>query len=660
MGSLPKPIRKVIKIEIAFMLIMLLILNPGGGSFASSIDSQEFFTYHIKDVLDHYSGKKDGHDNLYLATGTYEEQLGGGLFGVAKGKNLIVVQMESMQNMVIGRDYNGQAITPELNGIISSPGTMYFDNFYSQIGSGNTSDAEFAANNSIMGSMESYTYQLYQNNYFKGLPWILKEAGYGTYVMHGYKKMFWNRENMYPALGFDKFFGDDYFKSDNIEGIGGGNIVGISDHAFFEQATDCMAGLPQPFYSMLITLSSHNPFRLPDSLKEIDIKPEDDNLFGAYVNSVHYADKCIGEFMELLKEKGLYDNSVVVFYGDHFAMVKGDKAVDDSVSNWLGTDYRYDTMMNVPLIIHIPGLETNATYENSGGQLDIMPTLAYLLGIEKLDTIYLGQNLFTGADSTVAVQVHMLKGSYIKGDQVFEISRDGIFENSKAWNRKTGEETGLSGCAEISAEAKNVIDLSQFYLNNDVLRLALTQGKDIGEIKAIAAGVKAKLPVKMDSAYIKRGDESAMADFYGSMLADKGKYALLMSDDIVSLLTDMESEYSGKSQVKGIGDTDEAALSGFIDVRNRIIPAVTENDSFTKAGYLGYDNVMFAPDADSVPAWKMNELIDLNNPCGVVLPNSYFISHSNIWAGCKVPVYIYDVNASGGSGTSQVYRRPWN
>jgi len=105
-------------------------------------------------------------------------------------------------------------------------------------------------------------------------------------------------------------------------------------------------------------------------------------------------------------------------------------------------------------------------YENSGGQLDLMPTLAYLLGIEKLDTIYLGQNLFAGEDSTVAIQLHMLKGSYIKGDQVFEISRDGIFANSKAWNRRTGEAILSADRALNSQEAKLIIELSLFYLKH--------------------------------------------------------------------------------------------------------------------------------------------------------------------------------------------------
>ena len=657
MGSLPKPIKKVIIVDIVVIMLILLTINPTGSAVATSISNQEFFTFHIRDAIEYFSERKQNLDDFYLATGKYEEQLGGELFGAAKGRNLIVVQIESMQNMVIGKDYYGQEITPNLNKIIRKPGTVYFSNFYSQIGSGTTSDAEFAANNSIMGSMESYTYQLYKDNYFRGLPYILKDAGYRSYALHGYKKMFWNREAIYPVLGFEKYYSSDDFISDNIEGIGGGNIVGISDSAFFKQSADYLETLPQPFYSFLITLSCHNPFRLPDFLREIEIKPEDDNLMGHYLNAVHYSDLCIGEFIEYLKEKNLYKNSVIVFYGDHFGIVKGDRQVDESVAAWLGHEYTLDTMMNVPLIIHIPGLKINAVYENSGGQLDIMPTLAYLLGIEKLDTVYLGQNLFTGDDSIVAVQIHMLKGSYIKGDIVFEISRDGIFENSKAWNMKTGAEVSIDGRAPDSKKARDIVDLSLFYLTNDILRLAIEQGKSMPEIKVMLEGKKAELPDKMEAVYIKEADDKAFSDLYKSMLSDKSKNVLLMSDDMYALLDYFEREYSGKSKIKGLGSTNEIMHEEFNGVRSRIIPAVTTKDNYTKVEYLGYDRIMFAPEESGFSVAEINEWLALYNPCGVVLSKGYWLKRMNLWSGSSIPVYVYDTNVPMGADSMPVSRK---
>ena len=642
MGSLPKPIRKIIKIEILLLLSLLIAFNPASSPFLSQVNSQEFFTYHTKDVFEYFSEGKKGADDFYLATGTYEENIGGELFGAAKGRNLILVQLESVQNMVVCRDYFGQEITPALNELIRSPGTIYFNNFYYQIGAGNTSDAEFAVNNSIMASMESYTNQIYENNYFKGLPWILKEHGYRSYVLHGYKKEFWNRQKVYPAYGFERYYSADDFINDNIEGIGGGNIAGISDSAFYDQATDYMAKLPRPFYSLLISLSCHNPFLLPESLRGIEIKPRDDNIVGNYINSVHYTDRCVGELMDHLKAKGLYDDSVIVIYGDHFGLSKADRRVDADVSNWLGEPYRYDIMMNVPLIIHIPGTGVNAVYENSGGQLDLMPTLLYLLGIEALDTIYFGQNLLTGEDSVVAVQLHMLKGSYIKGDEVFEISRDGIFKNSTAWNRKTGEAIGIEGCAFYSGKAKEVIELSRFYLENDVLRLALEKGLNEDEIARATAGKETDIPDVIERRYIEAGDIAAIGEFFDHMNDDKKKHTLLMSDDIVALLEKLDAYYSGKPQGVGLASIDKKANADFISVRNRIIPAVTVGDICTKAEYLGYSKIMAALPEGDAPDAALKELIESNNLCGIAISRETWLARSNVFAGSKIPIYIYD------------------
>ena len=658
MGSLPKPIKNVLKIDAAIVIAVFIALNSLGSPFFMSINNQEFFSYHTRDVFEYFTKEKQDAGEFYLATGTYESQTGGELFGIAKGRNLIILQLESMQNLVVCRDYFGQEITPVLNGLIRSPGTVYFNNFYSQIGAGNTSDAEFAVNNSIMASTESYTYQLYQNNYFKGLPWILRERGYHAYVLHGYKKKFWNRESMYPALGFERFFSDDDFINDNIEGIGGGNIVGISDHAFYEQAVDFMEEFPRPFYSFLITLSTHHSFKLPDYLREIEIRPEEDNIVGDYINSAHYADKCIGEFIGLLKEKGIYDNSMFVIYGDHFGLSKADSRIDTTLPGWLGAPYRYDVMMNIPLIIHIPGADINAVYENSGGQIDLMPTIAYLLGLEDLDTLYFGQNLFTGEDSVVAVQMHMLKGSYIKGDQVFEISRDGVFANSRAWNRRTGEEMGIEGCAENSEKARSIIETSLFYLNNDVLRLALERGMDIGEINELIAGNKAALPDMMEGTYIESDDMDSIDEFYSSMINDKEKYILLKSDDIDALLQKIEVEYSGKSKVKGIGSTDKSVNAEFLNVRSRIVPAVSANDSFTKIEYLGYDKIMLDAGEDAVLCEQFIELIKAGKPSGIAVTKDNWRVNMNIWAGSQIPVYLYDKNVPIGSRIMQVYRKP--
>lgn len=654
MGSLPKEIKNAIKAAVIWMLVLFIVLNPCNSSFIMSINSQEFMTYHIKDMIEGLSedGSRDNQE-YYIATGTYENQKNGALFGIAKDKNLILIQVESLQNMVIGSEYNEQEITPNLNNLIKEQGTIYFDNFYQQIGSGNTSDAEFAINNSLMGSIESFTYQLYENNYLKGLPWILKEEGYNTVVMHGYEKTFWNRENMYPIEGFDTFINSEILISDHIEGIGGGNIVGISDKAFFQQASEYLEVLDakdEPFYSFLITLSSHNPFRLPESLRGLELRPEDEgNIFGNYMNSIHYADQCLGEFLTSLKDNGLYDNSIIAIYGDHFGLTKSDVKIAEKVTEFLGYDYDFDVMLNIPLFIHLPESDMNETISISGGQLDFMPTISYLLGIEELNTIYLGQNLLTADSGFVAGQTHLLKGSFIMDEVVFEISRDGVFENSRAFHRRTREKIDILPYKDDYKRAKQVVELSSFYLKNDILRHTLLKGKTIEDILT-EIGTNRRIPTKIGMIQITADKEDQrgflIPAFVTWMKANPKETILVEMDDMLEGLQRFEEEYSGTSGKPGfIRYVNYTLNSEYLNIKKRMIPVVKVMDDYTKIEYLGYNDILFMPDLSKYTRKQIADFVTINKPCAIAIPKDKVTSEFQYILDMGRLVYTYDVDS---------------
>lgn len=620
--SLPKQIKKLYKLLILILITALVIENPLGSAFVTSLTSQEFFLTHIKDIADYFDTSEEKSE-YYLSTGTYEKQKDGELFGIAEGRNLIMVQMESMQAMMLHQDYFGQEITPFLSSLTSETGTIYFDNFYSQLGAGNTSDAEFVSNNSIIGSIESYTYQLYQDNYFRGLPWILKDLGYNTNVFHGYNKAFWNRENVYPTLGFDTYYGEPDFVNDNIEGIGAGNIVGISDSAFLKQSVEYMKELEQPFYSFVITLSTHNPFGLPEYLQEIELREEEENIVGRYIQSANYSDRCLEEFFEELKESGIYDNSIIVLYGDHFGLTRADNAITDVVSNWRGVPYTYDEMMRVPLIIHIPGYEENKVIGISGGQWDIMPTVAYLLGVEELDTLYLGQNLLMAESGFVAFQMHMLKGSFVMDDVVFEMSRDGVFENSSVKNRITGEKLNPADYYDEYLKAIEKIELAVFYLENDVLRLAIEEGKSIEQINAEIFGSE-KSEQFLNGYDVQAADIVGIEEIYNEIVnnakADSSYYAALSSDDILGLLGYIQQTYSGKSGGTGaILSVDESINENYMLFRQHVYPVAVELGTVTKIDNLGYDNVLLKPEFEKMSLRDMNTFVSDHHISGIVV-----------------------------------------
>lgn len=477
-------LRKSKKPVTALLILMLIVFNITNNYFITSLSNQEIYSYHIKDIVNKLSGNSVNGSNsgyMYSVTDTYSTEKNGPLFGVAKGRNLIVIQIESLQNLVLNKTYNGQEITPNLNQIING-NTIYFDHYYQQIGSGNTSDAEFATNNSIYGTLSSYTYKLYADNYFKGLPKLLKEQGYETAVYHAHEdRNFWNRENAYKSIGFDTFRGGiggtDKGEYNMTEWMG----WGLTDSEFFKQTVPYIKEMSQPFYSFVITLSNHHPFEMLDKYRFIKLKPEDKGtIFGNYLNSAAYTDYAIGQFIQELKDAGLYDNSVIAFYGDHLGLPKSDDGIYKSVSRFLGKDYDFDTMMNIPLIITVPGADKDIhqTVSTTGGQMDFLPTIAYLMGFDSLDTVYLGHNLLTEKSGFVAEQTYMTKGSFFQDDIVYEMSRDGVFENGRAWNQKTGKPVPVKDCYDGYMKSMGIVNTCEYILKNDVLRKIYKENQD--------------------------------------------------------------------------------------------------------------------------------------------------------------------------------------
>jgi len=126
-------------------------------------------------------------------------------FGVAAGRNVIYIQIESMENAVINKTISGQEITPNLNALAKSG--LYFNNYYSEVGPGNTADAEFVTMNSLYALPDDVAFIDYAKNTYKALPQLLVNNGYKTYSMHGDVPTFWKRSNIYPSLGYQKAYG---------------------------------------------------------------------------------------------------------------------------------------------------------------------------------------------------------------------------------------------------------------------------------------------------------------------------------------------------------------------------------------------------------------------------------------------------------------------
>ncbi|WOO39176.1 LTA synthase family protein [Anaerocolumna sp. AGMB13020] len=461
--------RELKYLAISFVgLFLLLVVNPFDSKAIDKVNSVEFFSNHVNDIYnaiaDNIVTEEVPEEQVLDTVKEVTPQVSGLKYkNIGEGKNLIVLQVEALQNFVIGAQYNGQVITPNLNAFLQKD-TLYYDRYYTNIGKGNTADAEFSTLNSLYPVIDRECYTLYQNNTFNGLPWLLRDKGYDTLAIHGYKGEFWNREAAYPGQGFENFYSMEDLDQSDIIGLG------ISDKSMFRQAADILSKEEKPFFSFIISLTSHHPFVIEDKDVTLQLKEEDKNTkFGSYLKTVRYFDEAFGEFLQELKDAGLYDNTVIALYGDHHGLNLNMDNNKEMMENYLGRAYDYDEMLRIPLMIHVPGSGVKETISTTGGQIDFLPTIANIMGLEFNQPYILGQDLSNAKDGFVAFTAYLFEGSFIHNDTMFEISREGVFDGSRAWKIGTDEPVDASVYEEDYNKAITIKKTSEEILNQDLI-----------------------------------------------------------------------------------------------------------------------------------------------------------------------------------------------
>lgn len=337
--------------------------------------------------------------------------------GAASGRNVIMLQLESFQNFLIGLEVDGQEITPNLNQLARQ--SLYFPNFYQQVGQGNTSDAEFVVNTSFYTPPNGAATTVYADKALPSLPKLMSANGYQTATFHTNDVRFWNRDQLYKALGFDQYYDIDYFGTqDSI-------AFSASDEVLYSKTMgklESMQSSGNPFYAHIISMSAHHPYTLPKNKVKLTL-PEryKDTLPGDYLISQHYADQAVGQLIAGLKERGLWENSLFVLYGDHLGLPIYSLDRDDKVlmKELYGREYTSADMINIPLIISAPGVTPGVQLEQIGGQVDILPTIAGLTGVSLKDQLHFGQDLLHEGENLLPERYYLPSGSVLNDASLF-------------------------------------------------------------------------------------------------------------------------------------------------------------------------------------------------------------------------------------------------
>ncbi|MCL6603174.1 MAG: LTA synthase family protein [Paenibacillus sp.] len=383
------------------------------------------------------------------------------LFGSAKEKNLIIIQMESFQNFLIHLSIDGHEITPNMNKLADN--SIYFPRFFQQVGQGNTSDAEFIVNTSFYVPPDGPATEIYAPKELPSLPKLLQEQGYTTATFHTNQVDFWNRGELYKALGFNQYYDKSFFGEDDTV------FYGASDEVLYTKTAavlDQMNESSKPFYSQVISMSSHNPFSIPDSKYQMQLPERFEGTFiGDYIRAQNYADYALGQFIEELKQNGVWDDSLVVLYGDHrglpiFSMKDEDKFLMEEI---LGHEYKESDMINIPLIIASQGAASPSVKNQLGGQVDILPTVSNLLGISLDNHIHFGQDLLNQTAYNLLPQRYYLPtGSFVNNEELF-LSGSG-FEDGQHYILSGDGNKPLQSTEDEFNRALQLLHLSDSYV----------------------------------------------------------------------------------------------------------------------------------------------------------------------------------------------------
>lgn len=383
------------------------------------------------------------------------------LFGAAAGKNVIVVQLEAFQNVLVDQTLNGQELTPNLNRLARQ--SLYFPNFFHQTKDGRTSDAEFTTNCSLLHLEAGSIYTRFPYNHFDCLPRRVKALGYDALVFHGNDKSLYNRYRVYPNLGFDRFFSLYDFPDQRRVGMG------VADPAFFDHATSVLSAREKPFYALLISLSSHYPFDLQGTIPQPFSPHVKSKLLGDYLDDQHYTDAAVGLFVQRLKRAGLWDQSVVIFYGDH----DGGLSPEDyaAVAGRPLTPFERSTApFRVGLWVHLPHDALAGVYPQPVGQEDLAPSVMHLLG-QPAEPGWMGVDLLSPNHPLLPLR----DGSFVDPTLFSDVSSEDGHRGCYAL--ATGALLPAARCQAGQAQAFEALDVSRTVVVEDLpIRAQRTPG----------------------------------------------------------------------------------------------------------------------------------------------------------------------------------------
>lgn len=220
-------------------------------------------------------------------------------------------------------------------------------------------------------------------NQMIGLGTLLASQNYHTSFFHGAQNGSMHFDQFTKSVGLAHYYGKkDYPKSGDDDGT-----WGIYDEPFLQWMCDQLSGFPQPFFSAVFTLTSHQPFKVPAGLERQFPEGELPIL-----KTVAYTDSAFEKFMKCAEQQSWYQNTLFVITADHTGPA-------------LKADADFESRFRIPLLFYSPRTEVLKSLSSNqvAQHIDVLPTVLETLGIEQKNKNYLARSLWQKGPKVVAL-----------------------------------------------------------------------------------------------------------------------------------------------------------------------------------------------------------------------------------------------------------------
>ncbi len=292
-----------------------------------------------------------------------------------KKRNIIAIQVESLDNNVIHHTVDGKPIMPFLKRLTQQ--SIYFSNVFAQHTSvGGTSDAEFCVLTSQYPLGHKGTFFAIGLEQLPAIPVIMENNQYTTSAFHGNSGSFFNRKQGLLNLGFQQtYFKKDFTINDPDK------WHALKDMDFLLQVQQNLADIETPYFAYILTLTSHTPFDLIDEKDYVSEYPAEDPVVKNYLNSMAYVDSALEKFITTIHQ--IDPNSLIILFGDHCANINEPEYASYSIKG----------LEPIPFFILDPMNQSNKVISVAGTTIDFGPTLFDYLGID-IPEFWQGKSLF--------------------------------------------------------------------------------------------------------------------------------------------------------------------------------------------------------------------------------------------------------------------------